>query len=161
MWGEETRGIVNGMFFVGYLFLQVSIICLHSYMHILVCMKKYSIVILLFCEVPSALLAHYYGPKRVMFAFIFVATLTSLAQQPFALLLGRNASHWSFIILRFLNGVGSAGFFPVYTALLANWSPPLERSRMIGTACAGMYFGTPSNAEAIPLAAEPEYSLAV
>ena len=93
-------------------------------------------------KVPSALLATRFSPKRVMLAFISIATLSTLAQHPLVALLGREYAHWSFIILRFLTGVGSAAFYPVYTVLLANWAPPLERSRMMGTAYAGMNLGT-------------------
>ena len=79
----------------------------------------------------------------MMLTFMSLCTLASLAQHPLAELLGRDAAHLAFIVLRFLNGVGSAAFLPVYTEMLANWAPPLERSRMMSTAFAGGNFGTP------------------
>ena len=76
-------------------------------------------------------------------ALMILSSLSNLAQHPFALLLGRDAAHWSFIILRFLNGLGLAEFFPVYgTILIGNWAPPLELSRMYSTAMAGANVGT-------------------
>ena len=95
-------------------------------------------------QIPSAVLANRFGPKRVIMALMMLSTSSNLAQHPFALLLGRELAHWSFIILRFLNGLGLAAFFPVYgTILIGNWAAPLELSRMYGTALAGANVGTP------------------
>ena len=85
------------------------------------------------------------GAKRVMLSFMSLCTLASLAQHPLAQHLGRDAAHLAFIFL-FLNGLGSDAFLLVYTAILADWATPLERSRMMGTAFACGNLGTPLDA---------------
>ena len=78
-----------------------------------------------------------------------LSTMSSLLQHPLAVVFGRDSAHLAFIVLRLLNGVGSAAFLPVYTSMLTNWSPPLERSRMMGTVFAGGNLGTQLNATVI------------
>ena len=116
-WSSDTLGLVNGLFFAGYLISQL----------------------------PASFMATIFGPKRVMLASISLSTACTLLQPPLAQLVGRSSAHWTFFILRFLNGLGSGVFFPVFTDLLAQWTPPCERTKLVGTSFAGMYIGTHRN----------------
>lgn len=112
-WSPNTLGLVNGLFFAGYLISQL----------------------------PASFMAAAFGPKRVMLVSILLSATCTLLQPSLAQLMGRRSAHLSFFVLRFLNGLGSGVFYPVFTALLAQWTPPMERTKLVGTSFAGMYIG--------------------
>lgn len=114
-WSSNTRGIVNGAFFVGYFFSQI----------------------------PASLLFKRFGGRMIMAIFIGISTVCNLLQHPLALLFGRDLAHLTFIILRFFNGIGSGCFFGIYPSILSNWLPKNERSRTISIAFSGLYVGIP------------------
>jgi MFS family permease len=112
-WSGNTRGIVNGAFFVGYFFSQI----------------------------PASLLFKRFGGRMIMAIFIGISTVCNLLQHPLALLFGHDFAHLTFIILRFFNGIGSGCFFGIYPSILSNWLPKTERSRTISIAFSGLYVG--------------------
>ena len=114
VWDSSTRGLVNGFFFIGYFFSQV----------------------------PAAFLANRFGGRIVMTILIGLSILSNLLQHPFALLLGRNNAYLAFIILRFLNGIGSGCFFGIYPGIMSNWLPKSESSRTVSIAFSGLYVGS-------------------
>ena len=114
VWDSSTRGRVNGFFFIGYFFSQI----------------------------PAAFLANRYGGRYVMLILIGLSIASNLFQHPFALLLGRDNAYIAFIILRFLNGIGSGCFFGIYPGIMSNWLPKSESSRTISIAFSGLYVGS-------------------
>ena len=114
VWDSSTRGLVNGFFFIGYFFSQV----------------------------PAAFLANRFGGRIIMVILIGLSIASNMLQHPLALLFGRNNAYLAFIILRFLNGIGSGCFFGIYPGIMSNWLPKSESSRTISIAFSGLYVGS-------------------
>jgi ACS family sodium-dependent inorganic phosphate cotransporter-like MFS transporter 5 len=90
----------------------------------------------LISQVPGGLLAEHFGAKWIIAGFLGLSTVATL--------LTPIASHTSFvllIILRILCGIGSGALFPAMHAMLGQWAPPMERSKLCGLVMAGTMMG--------------------
>ncbi|XP_046330784.1 sialin-like isoform X2 [Haliotis rufescens] len=87
-------------------------------------------------QVPGGMLSERFGAKKVIAAGMFpVAILNMLT--PFA----ARGSPYLLLAVRVIVGIGESVMYPASQALWANWSPPWERSRLIGISLSGGQFG--------------------
>src|SRR5262249_13573173 len=81
-------------------------------------------------QVPSGWLADRIGPRKMLTAIVIWWSAFT----------GLTAASWSlssFVVIRFLFGVGEAGAFPSATRAFSRWLPPSERGLAQGTTHAG------------------------
>ncbi|XP_061188671.1 sialin-like [Saccostrea echinata] len=94
-------------------------------------------------QIPSGVLSERFGPRLVIFAGMsLVSVLTILTP-----VLARGSPNL-LIITRVFIGIGEATMYPGAQAFWAKWSPPHERSRLVGFAFGGTQLG---NALAFPV----------
>ncbi|CAG5119356.1 unnamed protein product [Candidula unifasciata] len=87
-------------------------------------------------QVPGGMLSERYGPKRVVFYTMLPAAVLGLLSPVSARL-----NPYLFLVVRVLIGVGESALYPAAQALFARWSPPSERSRLVGVSLSGGQFG--------------------
>lgn len=88
-------------------------------------------------HIPGGILSQKFGGKHTLgLGFFSTAILTLLT--PFI----ANRGPFPMTILRFLEGVGEGTTFPALCTLLAQWSPPNERSFMTTLVFAGVQLGS-------------------
>ncbi|KAK7092604.1 sialin-like [Littorina saxatilis] len=94
-------------------------------------------------QVPGGVLSERFGAKVIvaigMFPVAVLTLVTPLLTRVHYILL---------IVTRVLIGLGQAVMYPAATALWGRWSPPLERSMLVGISLSGGQFG---NAFALPI----------
>ncbi|XP_014261738.1 sialin-like [Cimex lectularius] len=91
----------------------------------------------LITHIPGGLLAERFGGKHTMGFGILSTAIFSLLT-PFVADYGAIPM----ITLRFLMGLGEGTTFPALSTLLAQWAPPLERSKLGSLVFAGVQIGT-------------------
>ncbi|KAL3981934.1 Major Facilitator Superfamily protein [Acanthocheilonema viteae] len=82
-------------------------------------------------------LAHRYGGKFVYFAGVFGTAVFTLLSPPLAKL-----GKVSIMAARFWEGLFEGVSYPAMHAILGNWAPTMEKTRMSAISYAGSYFGT-------------------
>lgn len=86
----------------------------------------------LLLEIPGTLIVEKWSARkwicRIMVTWGIIAALTALVRKP-----------WEFYALRFLLGLGEAGFYPGVIVYLTHWFPKSDRTR----ALAWFFIGTP------------------
>ncbi|KAH9509804.1 hypothetical protein Btru_045240 [Bulinus truncatus] len=87
-------------------------------------------------QVPGGMLSERYGPRRVVMYTMMPAAILGLLSP-----ISARGSPWLFLIIRVLIGVGESALYPAAQALFARWSPPSERSRLVGVSLSGGQFG--------------------
>ena len=87
-------------------------------------------------QLPSGWLAARFGARRCVGLALLVSSLISLALPVCA-----TASPAAVVVARVVQGLAQGVVFPGMAALWANWSPPLERSRLQGSGQTGGYAG--------------------
>ncbi|KAF6202200.1 hypothetical protein GE061_004598 [Apolygus lucorum] len=91
----------------------------------------------IFTHIPGGLLAQRYGGKHTLgLGILSTGVLTMLT--PWVADHGPTAM----VILRILMGLGEGTTFPALSTLLAQWSPPLERSQLSTLVFAGVQIGS-------------------
>merc|ERR1719167_1459455 len=88
-------------------------------------------------QLPGGRLAERYGGKRLYGGGILITSIFTLLTP-----LAATISLPLFVIVRVIEGFGEGVTFPVMHALLAQWIPPNERSRMAGIVYSGAQAGT-------------------
>merc|ERR550534_830784 len=88
-------------------------------------------------QLPGGRLAEKYGGKRLYGGGILITSIFTLLTP-----LAATISLPLFVIVRVIEGFGEGVTFPVMHALLAQWIPPNERSRMAGIVYSGAQAGT-------------------
>jgi len=88
-------------------------------------------------QLPGGRLAEKYGGKRLYGGGILITSIFTLLTP-----LAATISLPLFVIVRVVEGFGEGVTFPVMHALLAQWIPPNERSRMAGIVYSGAQAGT-------------------
>src|SRR5262249_29538192 len=82
-------------------------------------------------QVPAGRMGDRFGPRLVLalaaLSWGLMTVLTGLL--PGVLVSGTVAIVWTFMVLRFVLGVGEAATFPVGARAIANWMHPTERGR--------------------------------
>ncbi|XP_059142430.1 sialin-like [Physella acuta] len=87
-------------------------------------------------QVPGGMLSERYGPRRVVMYTMMPAAVLGLISPVSA-----RVSPYFFLVIRVLIGVGESALYPAAQALFARWSPPSERSRLVGVSLSGGQFG--------------------
>ncbi|KAI5723882.1 hypothetical protein M8J76_012234 [Diaphorina citri] len=88
-------------------------------------------------HIPGGILSQKFGGKHTLgLGFLSTALLTLLTP------LVAHSGPVSMTVLRFLEGVGEGTTFPALCTLLAQWSPPNERSFMTALVFAGVQLGS-------------------
>jgi ACS family sodium-dependent inorganic phosphate cotransporter-like MFS transporter 5 len=88
-------------------------------------------------QVPGGRLAELFGSRK-LFGFGVLSTAIFTLLTPLA---ARAGDIW-LVICRVLMGLGEGVTFPSFHAMLAEWAPPLERSKMATFVFTGAQFGT-------------------
>ncbi|XP_057309380.1 sialin-like [Hydractinia symbiolongicarpus] len=91
----------------------------------------------LFTQLPGGWWANKHGGKWVFGLGVLGTSVLTLVTP-----LAAKCSFYLLIAVRVLEGVGEGVTFPAMHAMIAQWSPPAERSRMSVFAYAGMHTGT-------------------
>lgn len=94
-------------------------------------------------QVPGGLLAERYGGKWVLVGSLGLSTLATMLTPVAA-----RGSYILLIFLRVLCGIGSGALYPAMHAMLGQWAPPMERSKLCGITYAGSMMG---NVIALPV----------
>lgn len=88
-------------------------------------------------QLPGGRLAEIYSAKWVFGGgVLWTAVFTFLTP------LAARAGYWYLIALRVSEGLGEGVTFPAMNVMVAKWSPPCERSRMVTVVYAGSLLGT-------------------
>ncbi|KAK0050422.1 sialin [Biomphalaria pfeifferi] len=87
-------------------------------------------------QIPGGILSERYGPRRVVMYTMMPAAVLGLLSP-----ISARASPWLFLVVRVLIGVGESALYPAAQALFARWSPPSERTRLVGVSLSGGQFG--------------------
>ncbi|KAJ8303700.1 hypothetical protein KUTeg_018751 [Tegillarca granosa] len=95
-------------------------------------------------QIPSGWLSERFGPRIIISVGMFTVAILTILTPLFA-----RGSPYLLLVARVLIGVGEATMYPGAQALWAKWSPPEERSRLVGFAFGGCQLG---NALAFPIA---------
>ena len=91
----------------------------------------------LIMQIPSGLLCQKYGPKRVvLMTMLPVAVLGCLSP------MCARTSPYLFLAARILIGLGCGAFFPATQVLFSRWTPPSEKSFLVGVAYSGGELGS-------------------
>ncbi|ESO85643.1 hypothetical protein LOTGIDRAFT_107883 [Lottia gigantea] len=90
----------------------------------------------LLLQVPGGWLSEKFGAKKVIALGMFPVAVLSILTPVCA-----RTNPYLLIVLRIILGIGEVVMYPAAQALWANWSPPNERSRLIGLSYAGGQFG--------------------
>lgn len=85
-------------------------------------------------QIPFGKIADIYGRKKIFLYGIIISMVSSL-------ILGFSNSELMLIILRFIQGFGSALIFATGIAILASIYPPKEKGRILGLNVASVYIG--------------------
>ncbi|XP_071443018.1 sialin-like [Hetaerina americana] len=112
-WDERTQGLILGSFFYGYVATQV----------------------------PGGRLSELFGGRHVVGLGVLLTGIFTLLSP----VVVRTYHIWGiapFVVLRILEGLSEGVTFPAMMAMLAQWAPPLERSRITAFVYAGALFGT-------------------
>uniref|UniRef100_A0A0R3S1V7 Sialin n=1 Tax=Elaeophora elaphi TaxID=1147741 RepID=A0A0R3S1V7_9BILA len=111
-WDSLTQGAILGSFFYGYFLTQL----------------------------PGGYLAHRYGGKKLIFA----SNTSNQCTAVFTLLSPPLAKLGKFPVMaaRFWEGFFEGVSYPAMHAILVNWAPTMEKTRMNAISYAGSYFGT-------------------
>ncbi|KAM3726549.1 Sialin [Dirofilaria immitis] len=88
-------------------------------------------------QLPGGYFAHRYGGKFVYFAGVFGTAVFTLLTPPLAKL-----GKIPIIAARFWEGFFEGVSYPAMHAILGNWAPATEKTRMSAISYAGSYFGT-------------------
>ncbi|VDK28169.1 unnamed protein product [Gongylonema pulchrum] len=88
-------------------------------------------------QLPGGCLAHRYGGKYVYFMSIFGTAVFTLLSPPLAKM-GKSL----LMAARFFEGFFEGVSYPSMHAILANWAPVMEKTRMTAIAYTGSYVGT-------------------
>ncbi|XP_046660055.1 putative inorganic phosphate cotransporter isoform X3 [Homalodisca vitripennis] len=88
-------------------------------------------------HIPGGVLAQKFGGKYTFGLGIFSTAVVTLLTPVVADYLGSTG----IIVLRFLMGLGEGTTFPALSTLLAQWAPPLEKSRLSSMCFAGVQLG--------------------
>ncbi|CAG9533493.1 unnamed protein product [Cercopithifilaria johnstoni] len=88
-------------------------------------------------QLPGGYLAHRYGGKFVYFAGVFGTAIFTLLSPPLAKL-----GKVSIMAARFWEGFFEGVSYPAMHAILGNWTPTMEKTRMSAISYSGSYFGT-------------------
>ncbi|XP_054282826.1 putative inorganic phosphate cotransporter isoform X2 [Macrosteles quadrilineatus] len=88
-------------------------------------------------HVPGGVLAQRFGGKHTLGLGIFSTAIFTLLTPITAESMGA----WGLILLRFLMGLGEGTTFPALSTLLAQWAPPLEKSKLSSLCFAGVQLG--------------------
>jgi ACS family glucarate transporter-like MFS transporter len=95
-------------------------------------------------QVPAGRMGDRFGPRLVLalaaLSWGLMTVLTGLL--PGVLVSGTVAIVWTFMVLRFVLGVGEAATFPVGARAIANWMHPTERGRANSYVIAGISMGS-------------------
>jgi sugar phosphate permease len=76
-------------------------------------------------QIPGGWLGDYYGPRKVLSILVsFWSAMTMVTAQAF--------SFASFVVIRFIFGLGEAGAFPTSTRAVQHWYPKSERGTVNG-----------------------------
>ncbi|MCP9266148.1 Sialin [Dirofilaria immitis] len=101
-------------------------------------LHEQSILLRLFLtQLPGGYFAHRYGGKFVYFAGVFGTAVFTLLTPPLAKL-----GKIPIIAARFWEGFFEGVSYPAMHAILGNWAPATEKTRMSAISYAGSYFGT-------------------
>ncbi|GFR85175.1 vesicular glutamate transporter 1 [Elysia marginata] len=90
----------------------------------------------LFLQIPGGVFSEKYGPCRVIFFTMLPVGLLGLISPACA-----RISPWLFLMIRVLIGVAEGSLYSATHALWGRWSPPSERSRLVGISFSGGQFG--------------------
>nr|XP_018897001.1 PREDICTED: putative inorganic phosphate cotransporter isoform X2 [Bemisia tabaci] len=90
----------------------------------------------IFTHIPGGLLSEKFGGKYTLGLGIFSTAIFTLLT-PWAARMGSD----ELIALRFIEGLGEGTTFPALCTLLAQWAPPLERSKLSSIVFAGVQIG--------------------
>lgn len=95
-------------------------------------------------QVPAGRMGDRFGPRLVLalaaLSWGLLTLLTGLL--PGIFVSGTLGILWTFLVLRFLLGVGEAATFPVAARAIANWMKPAERGRANAYVIAGLSLGS-------------------
>jgi ACS family glucarate transporter-like MFS transporter len=95
-------------------------------------------------QIPAGRMGDRFGPRLVLtlaaLSWGVMTLLTGLL--PGILVSGTIGVLWTFLVLRFLLGVGEAATFPVAARAIANWMRPTERGRANAFVIAGVSLGS-------------------
>ncbi|KAL5009865.1 hypothetical protein ScPMuIL_012170 [Solemya velum] len=94
-------------------------------------------------QIPGGWLSERFGPRKVIACGMFPVALLTIISPFFA-----KGSPYLLLVGRVVIGMGEAMMYPGAQALWAKWSPPDERSRLVGFAFGGCQLG---NALAFPI----------
>ena len=78
-----------------------------------------------------------FGGRYIVFIGVGVSSFLGLFQQAFAML----GPDW-FVVIRFLQGLAQGFTFTAQTSLWGHWSPPNERTILVGISQMSCYAGT-------------------
>lgn len=90
----------------------------------------------LFLQIPGGVLSERYGATRVIFFTMLPVGLLGLISP-----LCARVSSWLFLVIRILVGVGEGALYSATHALWGRWSPPHERTKLVGISFSGGQFG--------------------
>lgn len=91
----------------------------------------------LLANFPAAVLGCRYDKKMLLASTMAVSSALSIVTPIAAVSFGVPA----LLVIRFVQGLSSAFLFPTIHGILAHWSPPHERSQLVGFVCSGVQFG--------------------
>ncbi|RUS79056.1 hypothetical protein EGW08_013182, partial [Elysia chlorotica] len=86
----------------------------------------------LFLQIPGGMLSELYGPRRVIFFTMFPVGVFGLISP-----LSARISPWVFLVVRVLLGLCEGTLYSATHALWSRWSPPAERSTLVGISFSG------------------------
>lgn len=89
-------------------------------------------------QIPFALLTNMYGAMR----FLGWGMMANSVFAFFVPMAARYGGFWSVFVMRFVQGLGEGPIVPCTHAMLANWIPIQERTRLCAFVYAGAQFGT-------------------
>lgn len=92
----------------------------------------------LLANLPASVLGCRFDNKRLLACSMAVSSLLSVATPPAVTAFGAPVM----VAIRFAQGLFSAFMFPMVHGIMAKWSPPHERSRLVGFIISGIQLGT-------------------
>lgn len=92
----------------------------------------------LLANMPASVLGCRFDNKRLLAYSMAISSLLSVVTPPIVTAFGATAM----VAIRFTQGLFSAFMFPMVHGIMAKWSPPHERSRLVGFIISGIQLGT-------------------